>query len=188
MSFTVIYDACVLYPAPLRDLLIRLGMSGIVRARWTDAILDEVFHNILADRPDLDQTRLARSRSLMNAAIRDVLVEGYEPLIPALELPDPEDRHVLAAAIRCGAQAIVTRNLRDFPAPMLEPWGLEALHPDEFVVAQVHLAPGVVLQKLNEQASCLKNPPMSLGDLLTVLENNGLVRSMAELRRLLNAY
>ncbi len=188
MSFTVIYDACVLYPAPLRDLLIRLGMSGIVRARWTDAIIDEVFRNILADRPDLDETRLARSRSLMNAAIRDVIVQGYEPLIPALALPDPDDRHVLAAAIRCGAQGIVTRNLRDFPSPLLEPWGIEVLHPDEFVVAQIHLAPGVVLQKLNEQASSLKNPPMRLEDLLVVLENNGLVRSAAEVRRLLSAY
>ena len=104
MSFTVIYDACVLYPAPLRDLLVRLAMSGIVRARWTDEILDEVFRNLLEDRPDLDQARLQRTRELMNAAVSDVLVEDYHPLIDTLDLPDPHDRHVLAAAIRCGAQ------------------------------------------------------------------------------------
>ena len=184
MSFTVIYDACVLYPAPLRDLLVRLAMSGIVRARWTDQILDEVFRNIAKDRPDLDTGRLRRTRDLMNAAVRDVLVGGYEPLIDSLDLPDPDDRHVLAAAIRCGAQCIVTRNLRDFPSEKLERWGIEALHPDDFVMAQLDLAPGVVLQKLNEQVSALKNPPLCLEELLDLLETNGLVRSMAEVRRL----
>ncbi len=84
MAFTVVYDANILYPAPLRDLLVRLGMTGVVRVKWTEQILDEVFRNIRKDRPDLSEDRLARTRSLMCAAIRDVLVHGYEPLVAAL--------------------------------------------------------------------------------------------------------
>lgn len=117
MAFTVVYDANVLYPAPLRDLLVRIGMAGVVRVKWTDEILDEVFRNILANRPDLSMERLARTRSLMNDAIRDVRVDGHQTLIDSLHLPDPDDRHVLAAAIHCGAQSIITHNLKDFPAP-----------------------------------------------------------------------
>ncbi len=80
MAFVVVYDACVLYPAPLRDLLVRLGMTGLYRAKWTDQILDEVFRNILKNRSDLDSGRLARTRDLMNRAIRDVRVENYDAL------------------------------------------------------------------------------------------------------------
>src|SRR6188474_3082006 len=124
MAFVVVYDACVLYPAPLRDLLIRIARTGVVRARWTEAILDECFRNILDHRPDLSPEKLARTRAAMNAAIPDVLVTGYESLVPAVELPDSNDRHVVAAAIRSGAQAIVTMNLRDFPGEKLKPIGL----------------------------------------------------------------
>src|SRR3954447_23951195 len=98
MSFVVVYDACVLYPSTLRDLLIRIAQTDLVQAKWTDRILDEVFDSIVKNRPDLDQGRLLRTRSLMNAAIADVLVTDYEPLTGVVDLPDPDDRHVLAAA------------------------------------------------------------------------------------------
>ena len=103
MAFVAVYDASVLYPSTTRDLLIRIAQAGLAQAKWTDAILDEVFTSLVKNRPDLDPTRLDRTRELMAAAIRDVLVVGYEPLIDALDLPDPDDRHVLAAAIRARA-------------------------------------------------------------------------------------
>ncbi len=134
MSFTVVYDTNVPFPAPLRALLIRLAMTGIVRARWTDEILDEVFRNILARRPDLEMARLARTRRFMNAVIGDVVISGYEELIPALALPDSDDRPVLAAAIHWYVQAIITHNLRDLPAAAVEACGIEALDPDPFVL------------------------------------------------------
>jgi hypothetical protein len=115
LPFTVIYDACVLYPAPLRDLLVRLAQTRLFHARWTDRILDETFRSVQERRADLSGEQLARTRELMCKAIPDCLVTGYEDLIEGLELPDPDDRHVLAAAIRAGAQTIVTVNLRDFP-------------------------------------------------------------------------
>ena len=133
MSVVVVYDANVLYPSTLRDVLIRVGLARLTYPKWTDRILDEVFRNLRANRPDLDPARLDRTRRLMNDAIRDVTVTGYEHLIDQLDLPDADDRHVLAAAIHAGAQVIVTRNLRDFPAGRLNSWGVQAQHPDDFL-------------------------------------------------------
>jgi hypothetical protein len=91
--FTVVYDACVLYPAPLRDLLMRLALTDLFRARCTDLIHDEWMRNVLAQRPDLKSEDLERTRSLMNAHVRDGLATRFEHLIPSVELPDPDDRH-----------------------------------------------------------------------------------------------
>ena len=131
MAFVVLDDACVLYPAPLRDLLVRLANTGVVRARWSAAILDECFRNILENRPELKPEALQRTRELMTRAVPDCMVTGFEQLIDGLVLPDADDRHVLAAAIRAGAQAIVTFNLDDFPAERLQPYNIEAKHPDD---------------------------------------------------------
>ena len=133
MASTVVYDACVLHPAAIRDLLMRLAVSGLVQARWTDEILDEVFESIIRLRPDLDTSRLQRTREMMVAAVPDCLVTDHAGLADLVQLPDPDDRHVLAAAIRAGAQVIVTTNLRDFPDAVLEPLDIEAVHPDRFV-------------------------------------------------------
>ena len=152
MAFIVIYDACVLYPAPLRDLLMRVAHAGLVRARWTDAILDECFRNVAEARPGIKPEALARTRKLMIAAVADCLVTDYESLIAGLELPDPDDRHVLAAAIRGAAQVIVTANLRDFPAERLRPYHVEAQHPDDFVLGLIDLAPGAVASIVGQQA------------------------------------
>lgn len=105
MTFTVLYDANVLYPNVLRDVLIRLAQTGLVHARWTDRILDETFENLAEDRPDIPAATLTKLRELMNRAVPDCLVTGYEALIPALTLPDEDDRHVLAAAIRAAPRS-----------------------------------------------------------------------------------
>ena len=102
-KLVVLYDACVLYPAPLRDLLMHLATRALFSAKWTDAIHDEWISSVLKDRSDLTKEQLERTRRLMNGHVRDCLVTGYESLIPSLALPDPEDRHVLAAAIVCKA-------------------------------------------------------------------------------------
>lgn len=182
MAFVVIYDACVLYPAPLRDLFVRLGMVGIVRARWTEQILEECFRSILEQRPDLKAEALARTRELMREAVADCTVVGYEHLIEGLRLPDPDDRHVLAAAIRAGAQAIVTFNLKDFPATALAPYDIEALHPDEFVLDLLDLAPAAVANVVRDQADALKRPRTTISDLLDTLRDSGLIQSVVKFR------
>ena len=184
MAFTVVYDACVLYPAPLRDLLIRIANTGLVRARWTEHILDECFENLLAQRPDLDPKALARTRQLMTEAVPDCLVSGHEELIKGIDLPDADDRHVVAAAIRCGAQVIVTFNLDDFPPHRLAAYNLEAQHPDDFVLDSIDLSPGMVVRVMEEQLAPLRNPPVDLPRLLDTLRGLGLVQSVARLREL----
>ena len=109
MALVVLYDACVLHPAPVRDLLIRLGRTGLVRARWSELILDECFRSILGRRPDLRPEALARSRQLMSEAIPDCIVRGFEQLVDGLSLPDVDDRHVLAAAIKAHASQSARR-------------------------------------------------------------------------------
>lgn len=138
----VVYDANVLYPSTLRDVLIRVGLARLAHPKWTNQILDELFRNLRANRPDLDPVRLDRTRRLMNEAIRDAIVTGHEHLIDHLELPDPDDRHVLAAAIHADAQLIVTHNLRDFPSERLAPLGVAALHPDDFLTGLHQDHPG----------------------------------------------
>lgn len=187
MAFVVLYDACVLYPAPLRDLLIRLANKGLVRARWSDAILDECFRSILKNRPDLNVEALKWTRELMTQAVADCIVTGFDALVDGLELPDADDRHVLAAAIRAGAQAIITFNLDDFPENKLAPYNVAAKHPDEFVLEAIDLAPGLVTAAVSEQATSLRNPPRTVGELLDILRNQGLVRSVAKLRELFGA-
>ena len=139
--------------------VVRLANTGVVRARWSDAILDECFRNILENRPDLKPEALERTRELMTRAVPDCMVTGFDGLIDGLVLPDPDDRHVLAAAIRAGAQAIVTFNLDDFPTDRLERYNVEAKHPDDFVIDTIDLSPGAVAKVLAEQAAALKNPP-----------------------------
>jgi hypothetical protein len=181
-SLTVLYDACLLYPAPLRDLFMRLALTDLFRARWTEQILDEWVRNVRQDRPDLDPERLERTRRLMNLHVRDALVTGYEDLIPALYLPDPDDRHVLAAAIRCHASIILTFNHRDFPAPALEPYDLEVQSPDTFLTHLITLHPAVVFRTLKEQREALKNPPVGPVAFLDRLEQQGLAQSVFHLR------
>lgn len=165
-------------------MLIRVAAAGLVQAKWTETILDETFRNLKTNRPDLDPDKLARTRTAMKGAIRDFLVVGYEPLIDAVQLPDPDDRHVLAAAIRAKAQVIVTFNLKDFPQETLAVWDVEAVHPDAFLEAQIDLNPQIVYAVLQRIADSCKKPPLTVADLLESLERTGLVASVAALRAL----
>ena len=124
----------------------------------------------LRDNPHLSAERPARTRALINEAVRDCLGTGYEDLIDSLALPDAGDRHVLAAAIRAGAEVIVTYNLRDFPAGTLACFDMEALHPDDFLIGLLDLAPGVVCGTVRRQRDSLRNPPKSIEELLATFE------------------
>jgi hypothetical protein len=172
--FTVIYDACVHYRAPLRDLLMRLALTDLYRARWSDQIHDEWISAVLRNHPDLSRQQLERTRSLMNGYVRDALVDGHQSLIPALELPDPDDRHVLAAAIKCGADLIVTFNLDDFPDHALTIYGISACHPDSFLVDQLNLDAERVCMAMRQHRASLKNPPKTVKEYLATLEEQGL--------------
>lgn len=181
-TFTALYDASVLYPAPLRDLLMHFAATELFRARWSDAIHEEWMGSLLRDRPDLARDRLERTRDLMNDAVLDCLVEGYEELVPALTLPDPDDRHVLAAAIRARADVIVTMNLDDFPPDVLARYGIDAQHPDEFVRYLIDLSPGAVCRAVKAHRASLKNPPKSVTEYLDTLSRQSLPETVSALR------
>src|SRR5438552_2445019 len=106
----------------------------------------------------------------MNEAVRDCLVTGYEDLIDFLSLPDPDDRHVLAAAIRAGADVIVTCNLADFPAEALARFDIAAQHPDDFLIYLLDQASGIVCAAVKRQRESLRNPPKTAEELLATLE------------------
>ena len=170
----VLYDACVLYPSLIRNLLMHLAVSGLVAARWTDEIQDEWIRNLSADRPDLTPTRLKRTRLFMERAVPDAQVTGYQSLIPTLTLPDPDDRHVLAAAIFAQADSIVTLNLKDFPASALAPHALKRLTPDDLMCRLLDTAPEMTVAAVEALRLTLRQPAYRPSDFLERLEGVGL--------------
>lgn len=181
-TYTALLDANVLYPAPLRDLLLQLAVTDLFRAKWTAEIHREWIEALLRKEPHRDRARLERTRDLMDSSTRDCLVTGYESLIPSLQLPDPDDRHVLAAAIAGRCDAIVTQNLRDFPEEAVAPYGIYVQHPDEFFCNQLNLAQGAFCGAVQKVRRRLQNPPYTIEQYLDILTGNGLVATAAELR------
>ena len=148
-NFAVVLDANVLYPFRKRDILLRFAHAGFFCVCWTDRIESEWTSHLLARKP-----HLAASVEAQLAAMREhfpeALVTGYEPLIEALMLPDPDDRHVLAAAIRCGAQQIITEILADFPDDALASFSVEASSCDDFLLRTFELYPAQAVEILSQ--------------------------------------
>ena len=182
-AFIVFYDANVLYPAELRNFLMHLALMGVFRAKWSSDVHEEWICTLLKNRPDLTREKLERTRQLMDKAAPDALVTGYQDLIDDLELPDPKDRHVLAAAIRGDASVIVTCNLNDFPQEYLSRFNMEAQHPDEFILHLFEVVPGLVIEAAENHRKSLKNPPKTVDEYIETLEFQGLTETTSELRK-----
>lgn len=159
-----------------------LATAQLYRAKWTRQIHDEWINNLLEKRADLTREQLNRTRALMDASVMDCLVEGYEALVPALTLPDANDRHVLAAAIHTGADAIVTFNLRDFPDSELARYDIEVLHPDEFIHHQFGLRNSAVIIAAQRCRARLQNPPIGVTEYLEILARQSLPKTVGELQ------
>ena len=158
-----------------------LATIGFFRAKWTSKIHDEWIENLLINRPDISREQLYRTRDLMNSAVMDSIVVEYESLIDALHLPDAEDRHVLAAAIHCSADAIITFNLSDFPEVELKKYNLEAQHPDEFIFQQFGLDHARMIIAARIVRARLKNPVKSPEAFLETLRLQQLPKTVAAL-------
>jgi len=182
-TFGAFFDANVLYPSVLRNFLMHLALTGIFRAHWSADVHEEWMRNLLKNRPDLTPEKLVRTRQLMDKALPDALVTEYEHLIDSIELPDRDDRHVVAAAIRCGASTIVTLNLGDFPKQALANFSIEAQHPDDFVLALLKKFPELVVEAARNHRASLKNPPKTPDEYLVELEAQGLGKTALVLRR-----
>ena len=179
MTSSVVYDACVLYPPPLRDFLMQMALTDLFRAKWTDAIHDEWMHNRQAARPDIKPEELQRTRQLMDSGVRDALVTGYKFLIPTLSLPDENDRHVLAAAIHSQASVIVTFNLKDFPEESLAQYHIKVTHPDDFIADLFDIDAAKVLHAAATHRHRLTNPKKTVEEYLDTLLKQGLPQTVS---------
>lgn len=183
VRYTAFLDACILHPTTTADVLVSLAVQGLFAAKWSRIVEGEWMASVERLRPEL-AGRLVRRRDHMRQALPDweVPLEQFEPLVASLTLPDPDDRHVLAAAIAGHADCIVTANLKDFPAGALATHGIEALHPDDFVVMQLDLDPWASLTALKAMRARMRNPPRSPEEFLGLLERSGLALTAQRLR------
>ncbi|MGJ5590859.1 PIN domain-containing protein [Micrococcus lylae] len=172
--FSAVLDACVLVPIAQADTLLHLAEAGLYRPVWSGRILDETVRALEAMHPDMRASGAARHRAgVMDAAFDDARVEGWEQLVPGIDLPDPDDRHVVAAAIQGRADLIVTANLKDFPREVVESFDIEVQSPDEFFMNQLDLDPARVMTALAAQAGATRNPPLTVSDVLERLVRCG---------------
>jgi predicted nucleic acid-binding protein len=182
LAFSVFLDACVLHKAYLRDLLLRLAEAETYRPLWSQDVLQEVRASLV--RREFAEDSVDYTIGEMVREFEDACVEGYEALIPVMTSPDPDDRHVMAAAVRGLAAVIVTDNVKDFPAASTEPYQIEVKTSDEFLLDQLDLHPEVVLQTLSEQVQDYERPHRDLASLLERLEREGVARFATEARQL----
>jgi len=182
MMSSAVLDACVLYPAPLRDLLLRLAENNVIVPFWSDEIRNEWMGNLLRKRPDLQREKLERTCREMDSHFPRSLVRGYESIVSTLTLPDSQDRHVLAVALHAKAKYIVTFNLDDFPKMVLEPYKIDAVSTDEFVLRLIQQAPAPVLRAVKNHRLRLTRPAKTVDEYLATLEKQGLPKTVAFLR------
>ena len=161
---------------------LRVAEKRLYRPLWSDRILAEAQAATEEIHPGMDA---GKRSAQMREAFDDALVTGWEKLEPGIRLPDQDDRHVLAAAIRGSAQGIITANTKDFPAAALEPLGLEAVRPDDFLLDQLDLSPPTILQVIREQAARTRRPPLTPRDLATLLGRAGVPGFADEILRLM---
>jgi len=178
LLYTVVLDTCVLYPAHLCDTLLRLAERQLYRPLWSADILQELERN-LAEVVAADAA--AYRVGEMKRAFPDAAVSGYGQLVGSMTC-DPKDRHVLAAAARANAAAVITFNVSDFPPQSTEPLEIDVIHPDDFLLDLADLAREIVRDEIGRQAEANRRSPRTVDELAEALERGG-VPKFAELLR-----
>jgi len=181
-KFKIVLDACVLYPAPIRDLLLSLANEQLFKVKWSELIQEEWSRKLLKNRKDLKKIQMQKAIEAMNTAFPDANVTGFEDLIQSISLPDQNDRHVVACAIRCNADLIVTSNTKDFPLKELSKYDLEIQTPDNLVSNLIDINSGLACQALKKLIKRLKNPPVTKKEVYTNLDSLGLKNSVEKLK------
>ena len=181
--YTALLDACVLYPLAMTDALMSRATAGLYAAKWTVRIETEWIAALQERRPDL-KDRLDFRRDQMREAIPDweVPEAAWQACADGLRLPDPDDAHVLAAALAGHADCIVTANLKDFPVEAVGPLGVEVIHPDQFIVAQWDLDQLVAVAAFKRMRARWKKPQATAEDFANALERGGLPATAQRLR------
>lgn len=184
MAFPSFLDTCVLYPAYLCDTLLRLSDAEAFRPLWSAQVMDELRRNLV--KRGIAPEAVDRRIGQMIRSFPDAMVTGYESLVDGMT-NDAKDRHVLAAAVRANAEVLVTFNLSDFPRSALDPYDITPVHPDDFLLDQLDLYPGLTTDVLRRQAASYRREPKSVPGLLVLLERTGLPRFASEARRHLSS-
>ena len=179
----MVLDACVLHSIVTSDSLMILAVAGLFAAKWTTRIEDEWIRSIANRHPDLEG-RLNGRRDAMRDAVPDweVPMHCVQALCGGLALPDPNDVHVLAAAIGGHADCIVTWNLKDFPVEVLEIHGIEVVDPDTFIIAQWDLDTVASIEAFKRMRRRWRSPSASPADLANAVERAGLPFTADKLR------
>jgi predicted nucleic acid-binding protein len=172
MAFPSFLDTCTLYGSYVADTVLRIAETGAFQPMWSAEVLVEL-ERALVKNAGLTQPKAQRRTAAMRRGFPDAEISGYEALIDAMTC-DPKDRHVLAAAVVANAEVLVTFNLKDFPRASTEQYGIEVVHPDEFLQDQLDLYPGPVVRSLCQQVEDYRNPSMTVQDLLSHLAAAGL--------------
>lgn len=172
-TFTAVIDSNVFYGARLRSLVLFAAQTKLFRARWTDEITEEWVRNLLKKRPDISRDQLQSTIDALNNAVENCIVEGYEDLIPAMKLPDDNDRHVLAAAVRTCANVIVTFNTKDFPEDELAKYGIKAIDPDVFLIDTFQISPPIMIEAIANDFKHYQNPEINFDDYREALSRSG---------------
>lgn len=182
MTFPAFFDTCALYNSRLNDVILRLADRGAFRPLWSQDVLDELERNLVknGELPELARKRV----DTMSTYFADAMVEGYDDLIGGM-LCDPKDRHVLAATIRANAEVLVTFNLKDFPAASTVPFDIEVVHPDAFLLDQLDLFPGAVVDVLGQLVSIYRQPAVTIEEMLRSLAKAGVPQFANEAERYL---
>jgi len=183
MAFVAIYDSCVLFPRTMRDILVRVAAAGLVRAQWSEHIHEELRAKLVAKYTDMaDGEQIPKLIDFLTRSVPDCLVRGYEGLIESFTFDDPDDRHVAAAAVRAGAQVIVTRDGRGFPQEFLDRHEICAKDPDDFVADLIDLprAGAAMHQIVTEMA---EDAHSTVDDIIAKLRKNKMVLTATKLSR-----
>lgn len=175
MNVSILLDANILYSAPMRDLFMQMSVLDLFAAKWSNDIHAEWINNLLKNNLSLTREKLERTKELMNSKTRDAVIENYSSLIPKIKgMPDPGDRHVVAAAIVGGCNFIITKNLRDFPEVALIPHNIAAKHPDDFLFNVFESKPQIFVEAVRKVRARLKKPPLTASQYLAILHKQEL--------------
>lgn len=184
--FTAVLDANVLYPVVIRDYLMWLSVKELYSPKWTNQLLEEFAEIFKKKGINISTERIQKQVELMNLACPDALVTKYEDLLTSIKLTDEQDKHVVATALKCNANVIVTHNLKDFPNEYLRKIGLSAVSPDTFIADMIDLSPGRCCNAFKEMLLTKNKPPYEEFDYLEIFKNNGLIQTAAELSKYLD--
>lgn len=183
-TFTAFFDSNVFFGARLRGIVVEAAQSGLFRARRSEDVHREWIGAVSAKRPDIEPKSLERVQTLMDDAVPGCITTGYEQLVASLRLPDPNDRHVLAAAIVAKASVIVTFNEKDFPNASLTPFGLHTRRPDDFLLDIESLDSAMFVEIVANDLAHYCEPPLSIGAYCEALIKAGVPNTARKIEQL----